>query len=147
MEGTQITICKESSACFANTFFNRLLAGGVRAPPYVKTLDRLHNYKNSTNGTRDCRYFAGLYLVFRIVLLLAIFGGSNGVFSMYNEKYPLYAWWLQHYFFSFVLTRTTFGLMFGTLLRFLSLLLHYSVICDMLPLFPFNFWVCLLLYL
>ena len=28
-------------------------------------------YKNGTNGTRDCRYFAGLYLFFRIVLLLA----------------------------------------------------------------------------
>ena len=28
-------------------------------------------YKNGTNGTRDCRYFAGLYLLFRIVLLLA----------------------------------------------------------------------------
>ena len=28
-------------------------------------------YKNGTNGTRDYRYFAGLYLFFRIVLLLA----------------------------------------------------------------------------
>ena len=28
-------------------------------------------YKNGTNGTRDCRYFAGLYLLFRIVLFLA----------------------------------------------------------------------------
>ena len=28
-------------------------------------------YKNGTNGTYDCRYFAGLYLVFRIVLLAA----------------------------------------------------------------------------
>ena len=28
-------------------------------------------YKNGTNGTRDFRYFAGLYLFFRIVLLLA----------------------------------------------------------------------------
>ena len=40
-------------------------------------------YKNGTNGTRDCLYFAGLYLVLRIVLLLAIYGGSNGVFSMH----------------------------------------------------------------
>ena len=40
-------------------------------------------YKNGTNGTRDCRYFAGLYLVFRIVLLLAMYSGS--VFSMYAE--------------------------------------------------------------
>ena len=28
-------------------------------------------YKNGTNGTWDCRYFAGLYLLFRIVLLVA----------------------------------------------------------------------------
>ena len=28
-------------------------------------------YKNGTNGTRDYRYFAGLYLVFRIVALVA----------------------------------------------------------------------------
>ena len=40
-------------------------------------------YKNGTNGTRDCRYFAGLYLVLRIVLLLAMYGGS--VFGIYDE--------------------------------------------------------------
>ena len=40
-------------------------------------------YKNGTNGTRDCRYCAGLYLVLRIVLLLAMYGGS--VFGMYDE--------------------------------------------------------------
>ena len=40
-------------------------------------------YKNGTNGTRDCRYFAGLYLVLRIVLLLAMYSGS--VFGMYDE--------------------------------------------------------------
>ena len=40
-------------------------------------------YKNGTNGTMDCRYFAGLYLVLRIVLLLAMYGGS--VFGMYDQ--------------------------------------------------------------
>ena len=40
-------------------------------------------YKNGTNGTRDCRYFAGLYLVLRIVLLPAIYGGS--IFGFYQE--------------------------------------------------------------
>ena len=40
-------------------------------------------YKNSTNGTRDCRYFAGLYLVFRIVILPAQYGGS--IFGFYDE--------------------------------------------------------------
>ena len=40
-------------------------------------------YKNGTNGTRDCRYFAGLYLVFRIVLLPAVYGGS--IFGYYDE--------------------------------------------------------------
>ena len=28
-------------------------------------------YKNGTNGTRDYRYFAGLCLLFRVVLLIA----------------------------------------------------------------------------
>ena len=40
-------------------------------------------YKNGTNGTRDCRYFAGLYLVFRIVLLPALYGGF--IFGFYDE--------------------------------------------------------------
>ena len=40
-------------------------------------------YKNGTNGTRDCRYFAGLYLVFRIVLLPTLYGGS--IFGFYDE--------------------------------------------------------------
>ena len=41
-------------------------------------------YKNGTNGTRDCRYFSGLYLVLRIVLLLAVYSGSSSIFNMYN---------------------------------------------------------------
>ena len=40
-------------------------------------------YKNGTNGTKDCRYFAGLYLVLRIVLLPAIYSGS--VLGFYNQ--------------------------------------------------------------
>ena len=40
-------------------------------------------YKNGTNGTRDCRYFAGLYLLLRIVLLLSLHGGS--IFGLYDE--------------------------------------------------------------
>ena len=40
-------------------------------------------YKNGTNGTRDCRYFAGLYLIYRIVLLPAVYGGS--IFGFYDE--------------------------------------------------------------
>ena len=40
-------------------------------------------YKNGTNGTRDCRYFAGLYLVLRIVLLPALYSGS--VLGFYNQ--------------------------------------------------------------
>ena len=40
-------------------------------------------YKNGTNGTRDCRYFAGLYLVFRIVLLPALYDGS--IFCFYDD--------------------------------------------------------------
>ena len=39
-------------------------------------------YKNGTEGTKDYRYFAGLYLIFRIVLLIGItnFNGSYGWF-------------------------------------------------------------------
>ena len=40
-------------------------------------------YKNGTNGTRDCRYFAGLYLLLRIVILPAVYGSS--VFGFYDE--------------------------------------------------------------
>ena len=40
-------------------------------------------YKNGTNGTRDCRYFAGLYLVFRIILLPALY--STSIFDFYHE--------------------------------------------------------------
>ena len=40
-------------------------------------------YKNGTNATKDCRYFAGFYLVLRMVLLLAMYGGS--VFNLYDE--------------------------------------------------------------
>ena len=39
-------------------------------------------YKNGTNGTTDCRYFAGLYLVLRMVLVLVLPNGS--VFGFYN---------------------------------------------------------------
>ena len=34
-------------------------------------------YKNGTNGTRDCRYFAGLYLLFRAVLLVGFISLNN----------------------------------------------------------------------
>ena len=40
-------------------------------------------YKNGTNGMTDCRYFAGLYLVLRIVLLLAMYSGN--IFNLYDE--------------------------------------------------------------
>ena len=38
-------------------------------------------YKNGTNGTRDCRYFAGLYLVLRIVMLITLYGGFVGFYE------------------------------------------------------------------
>ena len=34
-------------------------------------------YKNGTNGTRDFRYFAGLYLLFRIILLVAFISPAS----------------------------------------------------------------------
>ena len=41
-------------------------------------------YKDGTNGTRDCRYFAGLYFIFRIIPVPLYFslGGSLGVFTV-----------------------------------------------------------------
>ena len=41
-------------------------------------------YKNGTNGTRDCRYFAGLYIVLRIVLLPELFDGAIPVGKTYH---------------------------------------------------------------
>ena len=41
-------------------------------------------YKNGTNGTRDCRYFAGLYTVLRIVLLPELFDGAIPVGKTYH---------------------------------------------------------------
>ena len=40
-------------------------------------------YKDGTNGTRDCRYFAGLYFIFRIIPVPLYFflGGSLGAFT------------------------------------------------------------------
>ena len=40
-------------------------------------------YKNATSDTRDCRYFAGLYLVLRIILLPALY--STSIFGFYHE--------------------------------------------------------------
>ena len=34
-------------------------------------------YKNGTNGTRDYRYFAGLYLLFRTILLIAFISPAS----------------------------------------------------------------------
>ena len=34
-------------------------------------------YKNGTNGTRDCRYFAGIYLILRVIFLSKIVLGSH----------------------------------------------------------------------
>ena len=36
-------------------------------------------YKNGTNGTRDYRYFAGLYLLFRVVLLVGLIVQPRGI--------------------------------------------------------------------
>ena len=36
-------------------------------------------YKDGTNGTRDCRYFAGLYFIFRIIPVPLYFSLGGGV--------------------------------------------------------------------
>ena len=38
-------------------------------------------YKDGTNGTRDCRYFAGLYFILRIIPIILIFLASHQVFA------------------------------------------------------------------
>ena len=37
-------------------------------------------YKNGTNGTRDYRYFAGLFLILRIMLILILINGNHMLF-------------------------------------------------------------------
>ena len=38
-------------------------------------------YKDGTNGTRDCRYFAGVYLLLRLMLFILFAVVRNGMFS------------------------------------------------------------------
>ena len=37
-------------------------------------------YKDGTNGTRDCRYFAGLYFILRIIVVIFIFASNHQTF-------------------------------------------------------------------
>ena len=55
-------------------------------------------YKNGTEGTKDCRYFAGLYLIFRIVLLI-------GIASFFGP----YSWFVS------ILSSSTASLLFALL--------------------------------
>ena len=38
-------------------------------------------YKDGTNGTRDCRYFAGVYLLLRLMLFILFAVVRNGMLS------------------------------------------------------------------
>ena len=52
-------------------WFQRCICSGRGAHALHTFADIFHGcYKNGTNGTRDYRYFAGFYLIFRIVFML-----------------------------------------------------------------------------
>ena len=59
-------------------------------------------YKDGTNGTRDCRYFAGLYFIFRIipVPLYFILGASLGGFTVATGSAIIY--WCIAVLFAFI---------------------------------------------
>ena len=46
-------------------------------------------YKNGTNGTRDYRYFAGLYLLFRVVLLVGFIVQPNAFRWLITIPFPV----------------------------------------------------------
>ena len=48
-------------------------------------------YKDGTNGTRDCRYFAGLYFILRIIPLLLTFGDYQAFMNLSALLYLLIA--------------------------------------------------------
>ena len=47
-------------------------------------------YKNGTSGTWDCRYFAGLYLLIRIVALVVFIVSANYQWLIYTSTTPCY---------------------------------------------------------
>ena len=69
-------------------------------------------YKNGTEGTRDYRYFAGLYLILRIVLLLTLLAVSGHYYWMLLIIYVVL---LCLFFLLFCVRTRTTGSMFGTL--------------------------------
>ena len=66
-------------------------------------------YKNGTNGSRDYRYFAGLYLFFRIVIFAAFISPSP---DMWLILLPFFVEVSLSFAYTFVLTRTTFLTLF-----------------------------------
>lgn len=58
----------------------------LRQPGLEQFIDTFQGcYKDGTNGAADRRYFAGLYFVFRVVLLL-VFSQSKDVISLLSSK-------------------------------------------------------------
>ena len=57
-----------------STFQKCLNCCGLRCLPLHIFMDAFHGcYKNGTEGTRDYRYFAGLYLLFRFLMFIKLF--------------------------------------------------------------------------
>ena len=89
------------------------------------------------HGTRDCRYFAGLFLFLPIVLLPAIYGGSiSGFYQDMLSTVCLVT--ASILFFFFVLTKTILGLCIldsigFSLLAFMEICVIYSKYVAYVP--------------
>ena len=64
-----LLLCLYPCHCFQR-FLNRY---HLSSPAFHTFMDTFQGgFKDGTNGTRDCRYFAALYLIFRVVLYLSL---------------------------------------------------------------------------
>ena len=57
-------------------------------------------YKDGTNGTRDCRYFAGLYFIFRIIVVLLSFSRGLSLGNSYISIGATFLCWCIALFFA-----------------------------------------------
>ena len=58
-------------------------------------------YKDGTNGTRDCRYFAGLYFIFRLIVVLPQLNDGLGLGNTYKyitTSFAIFFWCIALFF-------------------------------------------------
>ena len=111
-------------------------------------------YKNGTNGTRDCRYFAGLYLFFRAVLLVG-FISLNGYMWLIVILIPVVVSLLFAHFRPYkndyfniidnlafaLLALSTFLIMYAAHTKYIPIQLLYAIL-----LIPFLYFISFILY-